>query len=167
MSKPELSRCVLTTGVLCVSLLLLSTEGRSEHPPPSCSPLPEQGPTNTVSLYVAKALDAAGIVCVRVINGFNERIETRGTTLQKWEDGKLWGLWGQGFQELKSKQPSAGGILPGSIGSVLMPPLRIADMRLPLSGQPAPPGRYQVCFSYLPPDQEKYQEVCSEEFSLP
>jgi hypothetical protein len=48
-----------------------------------------------------------------------------------------------------------------------MQPGVIINQRLPYSGQPAPPGRYRVCFSYLPPEQEKDQEVCSEEFFLP
>lgn len=153
--------------VITFTLFPLVVGNSEQAPPPSCPSLPEQGPANTVSLYVAKALEVPGTVCIRVINGFSKSIETRRIALQKWEEGKLWGLWGRGFRQVAPKPPPAGPIFPGSIGALLGPPPGIADMRLPFPGQTTPPGRYRVCISYRPPGQEKYQEVCSEEFFLP
>lgn len=125
--------------------------------------MPEQGRPNTVSLYVAKALDMPGIVCARVINGFDEGIHSPKIRLQRWENGRLGGLWGKG-QDLETLPRSRGPEFSVGVGWLVR---AVGDWRLPRSGQPAPAGRYRVCLSYLLPAQEKYQEVCSEEFLLP
>jgi hypothetical protein len=104
-------------------------------------------------------------VCVRVINQLHEQIDTKGVQLQKWEKGKLWGLWGRGFRNLEDKRLVGGAVYPVGAG-LLMPP-GIADSQLPISGQSVPPGIYRVCFSYRSSGGEKSQEICSEEFSLP
>src|SRR5712692_7369290 len=128
-------------GVVTVALFL-PVVGKSEQiPPPVCPLLPEQGPANTVSLYVAKALEAPGGVCIRVINGFSVGIGTKRLALQKWEEGKLWGLWGKGFRDLEPERPIAGAVFP--VGTGFLP--GVVDTWRPLSGQPAPQGRYRVC----------------------
>jgi hypothetical protein len=162
------SRLAVTIGGMYLLLLFLPGAGRSEHPPLSgCPPLAEQGATNTVSLYVAKALDVQGVVCTRIITGVSESISIgyRGLRLQKWEERRLWGLWGKGFYDVEHfPRTGAAGEVKAAVGLLRG---AVVDGRLPLSGQPALPGRYRVCFSYAPSNQEKYQDLCSEEFSLP
>jgi hypothetical protein len=116
-----------------------------------------------VSLFVAKALDAPGVVCIRVINEYSVGIATKRLALQKWEEGWVSGWWGREFRDVEPELPSAGAIMP--VGTGFLP--GVIDTWRPLSGQPAPPGKYRVCFSYRSPNQEKYQDVCTEEFSLP
>lgn len=161
---------IIAVGGISLWLLFLPGKGESGSPSlplPGCPPLPEQGPKNTVSLYVAKALDVAGVVCVRMINGFPVGIGHKGFRLQRWETGRLWGVWGKGFRDFEPGQYRAEGYIAPVGGGLLVDAEGVTDWRLPRSGQPAPAGRYRVCLSYLLPDQEKYQEVCSEEFLLP
>lgn len=155
-------------GVVLIGFLwcCLSGQGRSEQLSfPGCPALPERGPDNTESLYIAKATDVPGIVCVRVINQLHEQIDWKGPQLQKWEKGTLWGLLGRGFRNIETKRLIGGAVFPVGAG-VLMPP-GVADIRLPSSGQPVPPGTYRVCLQYRAAGWEKSQEVCSEPFSLP
>lgn len=154
---------MILIGFLC---FFLSSQGRSEQPSlPGCPMFPQQGQANTVSLYVVKATDALSVVCVRVINRLSEQIDTTGAQLQKWQEGKLGGLWGRGFRKVKAQPLIGGAVFPVGAG-LLMPP-GVADIRLPSSGQPIPPGTYRVCLPYRAAGWEKSQEVCSEPFSLP
>jgi hypothetical protein len=77
--------------------------------------------------------------------------------LQQWEEG---GWWRKG--KFRNFVGHGGGTLP--YGTVL-PAGGIIDERLPRFGEQAPPGKDRVCFSYL--RQQREQEVCSQEFSLP
>jgi hypothetical protein len=134
---------------------------RGEHPSYlGCLPLPETGPAGRVSVYVAKALDVPGVVCARVINGFSSSIvgAVGYLRLQKWEEGRF-----RNLDEILS----GGAPMIMTADRPAMPSGAVIDRRLPFSGQPAPPGRYRVCFGYIPPEQDQYQQVCSEEFSLP
>lgn len=156
----------LTLIVGGLYLLLFSPVGaRGEQTPPiGCPPLPERGPTNAVSVYVAKALDVPGVVCARVINGFSSPIASGlpNLKLQKWQEGKG-GRRGE-FHDFRDPG-SAPFLVTANI--MAMQPGVIINQRFPYSGQPAPPGRYRVCFGYLPAGQAESQQVCSEEFSLP
>lgn len=155
-------------GTVLVGFLwcCLSSQGRSEQLSfPGCPAFPDRGPDNTVSLYVAKATDVPGVVCVRVINQLHEQIDWKGPQLQKWEKGTLGGLWGQGFRNIEAKRLIGGAVFPVGAG-LLMPP-GVADTRLPVSGQPVPPGNYRVCLSYRSSGREETQEICSEPLSLP
>lgn len=157
----------LIIGGMCLLLFLSPVGARGEQAPPAgCPPLPEQGPADQVSVYVTKAPDVPGVVCARVINGFSSNISSGppNLKLQQWEAG---GWWQKGkfrdFRETESGSVSA--IVTANI--VGMPPGVIVDRRLPLSGQPAPTGKYRACFNYIPPGKGEYQQACSEEFSLP
>jgi hypothetical protein len=146
-------------------LLLFSPVGaRGEQTSPvGCPPLPERGPANAVSIYVAKALDVPGVVCARVINGFSSSIASGlNLKLQKWQEGK--GSRRGEFHDFRDPG-SAPFLVTANI--MAMQPGVIVNQRLPYSGQPAPPGRYRVCFSYIPPGQAESQPVCSVEFQVP
>jgi hypothetical protein len=126
-------------------------------------PLSEQGPVNTVSLDVAKAVNLPGVACVRVLNGLSEQILAgpHGVRLQKRKEEKTQGHSFQDFEPLP-----AGASSPA--GTRLIPAGGVADWRLPTSQKPAAPGIYRACFSYTFPGQKKkgVQKVCSQEFSL-
>ncbi len=162
MEWSTLRRLTVIGGAVTL-FLFLPVDGRSDHPlpPPGCPSLPEQGSPNSISVYVAKALDLSGVVCVRVVNGFSDGIHTGPpfVRLQQWEEG---GWWRKG--KFRNFVGQGGGTLP--YGAVL-PAGGIMDERLPGFGEQAPPGKYRVCFSYLPLGQKREQEVCSKEFSLP
>jgi hypothetical protein len=147
MKRRVLSGLLLALGGL--SLILLSASSRGQEPPAhvTCPPLPEQGPANQVSIYVAKALDAPGVVCARVINGFSASIvgAVGYLRLQKWEEGR--------FRDLEELLSGGAPILM-TADRPAMPPGATIEHRLPLSGQPAPPGRYRVCFGSIPPSAE-------------
>ncbi len=122
----------------------------------------EQGPADTVSLDVAKAIDIPGFVCVRVLNGFSEQIlaSPQGVRLQKRKAGKKQQHGFQGFEPVSAgaKSPTDAGIIPAH---------GVMDWWLPYAKKPAAPGIYRACFSYISPGQKKgLQEVCSQEFSL-
>lgn len=153
--------------VVCLLLFLLPTWGRSEQTSlEGCPPLPEQGAVDIVVVHVAKALDVCGVVCARVINGISPWVSSGGFNprLQKWEAGKWWRK-GQ-FRDFGETKP---GDIPMLVTLDLhrLEPGIVANQRLPFSGQPAPPGRYRVCFSYRLRGQKQHREACSEEFTLP
>lgn len=166
----HLSRKLVVASGIGMLFLLFPIAGRSGQAiPPHCPSLPEQGPANTVSLYVAKTLDRSG-VCVRVVNGFNVEITHPhlALTLQKWEEGH--GEFSPTLQKWEERQ---GEFHPfGMTGGALL-----ADLPyLPAGGtfvqrlpglQPTPPGRYRACFQFRPAEQNKDQQVCSEEIKLP
>jgi hypothetical protein len=161
------SLIVMLGGIILCSLLL-SGLGRGEHSPSlslqeslHCPPLPDTGLASQVSVYVAKALDLSGVVCVRVVNGFSDGIHTGPpfVRLQKWEEGRWWRKG-----KFRNFVGQGGGVLP--YGTVL-PAGGLIDERLPGFGEQAPPGKYRVCFSYLPLGQKREQEVCSKELLLP
>jgi hypothetical protein len=161
MKKRVVPGSVVIVWGLCLFLCLSPVRGRGEQlPPEGCPPLPEQGPANQVSVYVAQALYAPGAVCARVINGFSSSIvgAVGYLRLQKWEEGR--------FRDL-DEILSGGAPVLMTADRPAMPPGAIIEHRLPLYGQPAPPGRYRVCFGYIPPGQDDLQWTCSEEFSLP
>lgn len=146
---------------LCLLLLLSPVGGRGEQTPPEgCPPLPEQGPADTVSIYVAKAIDVPEVMCARVINGFSSSIvgAVGYLRLQKWEEGR--------FRDL-DEILSGGAPMIMTADRPAMPSGAVIEHRLPFYGQPAPPGRYRACFGYIPPGQDQQQQACSEEFSLP
>jgi hypothetical protein len=145
-------------------LLFPAVGARGEQTPPvGCPPLPERGPANAVSVYVAKALDVPGVVCARVINGFSASIASGPILkLQQWQEGEGWKR-GE-FHDLRDPG-SAPFLVTANI--MALQPGGIINQRLPYSGQPAPPGRYRVCFGYIPPGLADSQQVCSEEFALP
>ncbi len=146
-----------------VSLLLCCTpvQGRGERMPSEhCPPLPERGPADVVSLYVEQALDVPGVVCARVINGFSSSIVGAGgyLRLEQWEDGKFRDvdeiLFGGAPMIIAADRPS-------------MPAGAVIENRLPAYGQPAPPGRYRVCFRYISSGHTEIQQVCSTALTLP
>lgn len=119
-------------GGVCLCLFLLPVLGRSRDTPsllPGCLPMREQGPADTVSLDVAKAINIPGFVCVRVLNGFSEQIlaDPQGVRLQKRKEGKK---RDQSFQDFEPFP--AGAKLPA--GASLIPTRGVADWRLPRSG---------------------------------
>lgn len=128
----------------------------SEH----CPPLPERGPADVVSLYVEQALDVPGVVCARVINGFSSSIVGAGgyLRLEQWEDGKFRDLdeilFGGAPMIIAADRPS-------------MPAGAVIETRLPAYGQPAPPGRYRVCFRYISSGHTEIQQGCSTALTLP
>jgi len=94
-------------GGVTVALFLPVTGNSEQIPPPNCQSLPKQGAANTASVHVAKAFDAPGVVCIRVINGLNVEIATGGplVRLQKWESGWL----GKGqFRNFPEPAPKGG-----------------------------------------------------------
>lgn len=122
----------------------------------------KQGPVDTVSLDVSKAIDIPGFVCVRVLNGFSEQIlaSSQGVRLQKRKAGKKQEHSFQDFEPFP-----AGARLPAGAG--LIPARGVVDWWLPYSKKPASPGIYRACFSYTSSGQKKgFREVCSQEFSL-
>jgi len=155
---------VLVGGAVVLSLLLSGT-GSSQDvaPPPGCPKLPKHGVANKISLYVGKAVDTPGSVCVRAVNGLKgSGTEIRyGATafwLEKWNDkeGKF----------LSLEEPDFRGAAVPLIAIILLGGER-ADWRLPYSHQPAPAGRYRVRFRFRVPGQGVHQELYSEEFTLP
>jgi hypothetical protein len=149
-------------GGVCLYLFLLPVAGRSQSPPlpPGCPPLPEQGPAKKISLYVVKALDKPGAVCIRVINRLSEQIEYGELAfwLQKWEEER------REFQRIEEPDLRGTAVRLVAYG---LPAGGVVDRRLPYSRQPAPPGKYRACFRFRMPGQSVDDEVYSEEFSLP
>jgi hypothetical protein len=89
-------------------------------------------------------------------------VEALAMKLQNWEK-KWWWRKGQ-FHDLKETP----GILIGITGwgRASISAGGVFDERLPRFGS-APPGRYRACFTYIPPGKTGFQDVYSEEFSLP
>jgi len=161
---------LMTGGRLLLMLFLLPSLGRSEYlPPPGCPPLPEQGSANTVSVYVAKALDVPGVVCVRRINGFSTSVRYSRLWLQEWDNGRLWGLWGAGFRDFPPERQEPQIIVGLAIGATWEAASTVSDVRFPLPSPSIPTGRYRVCVTYdfydLP--KEESHDACSEEVSFP
>jgi hypothetical protein len=157
--------------LLFLCCLFLPAMVRGEHPfSLGCPPLPESGPPGQVAIYVAKTQDPPGFVCVRVINGRSESIGHSApprVSLQRWEEGKP-GQPGQ-FQDFPGAYSHPGGL---DVQQLLVkwysPPGMILDEQMPMF-QPAPPGRYRVCFTYsvIKQGEQSEHEVCSEEVTLP
>ena len=148
--------------------LLLPVEGRSEQASPTgCPLLPEQASGNAVALYVAKAPDTPGFVCVRAINGLSEDLAVGGNSLrlQRWEKEKWWRAGG--FRDFV-ETPPPGLVIGTTLPLMNMPPGTSQAARLPRLGQPAPAGRYRVCFQseLVRPDRSQ-ATLCSAEFTLP
>lgn len=160
----------LTTALWGSVLCLLPSLGGSE-PPLSlgCPPLPELKSAGQVSVYAVPAQAKSGLVCVRVINGLSEMI-THGLPvgqLQRWEEAK--GKPGR-FRDYQDVYVLPDGTVVGvTLGGLFFPAGEYRDGILPLSGQPAPAGRYRVCFRYwvIRHGERSEQEACSEEFALP
>lgn len=164
------SLALMLAGVSLGSLLLPGM-GKGSFPAYlTCPPLPETGPAGQVSIYVVKTQDPPGFVCVRVINGRSESIGhgvPPSVSLQRWEEGKP-GQLGQ-FRDFPGAYTHLGGLeVQQLLVKLYFPPGEVLDEPAPMF-QPAPPGRYRVCFRYDVRGQEEggKQEVCSEEFSLP
>lgn len=157
--------CLGRGGLLLVSVLLAHTVTAQEQEKLRsvvCPSLPDQGQTEAVAVFVAQALDAPGVVCLRVRNTLQVHIAGE-IYFQRWEKGWFWG--GQ-FRNVES-YPRRGGALMPVGAALLLPPGEGIALPLPVSGQPAAPGRYRVCWRYRTPAQEQEQEVCSAEFDLP
>src|SRR5712691_2839540 len=154
-------------GIIIFSSLL-PVQGHPEPaPPPNCPVLPEQSPGNAVALYVAKTSDAPGFVCARVVNGLSDDLAVGGASLhlQKWAKEKWW--CAGGFQDFVA--PSPKGVIVGmDLVLMTLPAGTSYTARLPRLGQPAPAGRYRVCFhsELVQPDRVQ-ATVCSGEFTLP
>jgi len=159
----RLPRMAIIGGTLAL-FLFAPIAGRSERSLLlDCPPLPEQGPSNKVSIHTAKALDIPGIVCVRVYNGLSTEIAYEGipVRLQK----SLLRLW---FPYLAFKDIfRSGGWIGVSLERGSLRVGGVVDRRLPGFYQPASPGKYRVCFSYSLHQQNDRQETCSGEFLLP
>lgn len=138
-------------GAVGLFLLLLFIADQSRYPSPAgCPSLPQWGPVGKISLYVEKALDQPGIVCVRVINGLGDMIEIGPRN-----------VW------LEGKNGPVGTPIARVDRLVLMQTGAIFDYRLPHTRQPAPSGRYHVRFhSRTFPNRDNYTTY-SLEFSLP
>lgn len=80
-----LSCLPLVLGGLWLLLLPRFAGGQEWPPRAACPPLPEQGPAGSGSLYVAKALDMPGVVCVRASNGLSTTISTGGPVVRLQE----------------------------------------------------------------------------------
>lgn len=132
------------------------TQPAPVSPPGGCPPLPEQGPAGQVSVYVAKALDAPGVLCVRAVNGISPAIGLGGPPffLQKWEEGT--------FQNFSPGGAPQAGVLVGWE----LPAGKTVDREL-FAGQPASPGRYRACLRYYVGQGGEGQIACSEEISFP
>lgn len=122
---------------------------------------------NAVALYVAKASDAPGFVCARVVNGLGDDLAVgdASLSLQKWAKEKWWRAGG--FQDFVETSPK--GVIVGmDLVLMTLPAGRSYTARLPRLGQPAPAGRYRVCFhsELVQPDRVQ-ATVCSGEFTLP
>jgi hypothetical protein len=158
-------------GGVSLSLLLLPVMAGGDYLSYlGCPPLPETGPAGQVSVYVAKAQNEPGLVCVRIINGLRESI-SHGVPLgrlQVWKQG-TWGRKGQ-FQNFQDVSTLPDGSVVGApLAGWYLPAGEGWDGILPYSRQPAFPGQYRVCFRYQVERQgaRSEHEVCSEEFSLP
>lgn len=145
---------ILGSIILCS--LLLPGPGRGERSPfPSlqeylrCPSLPDTGSACTVSVYVAKALDKPGLVCVRMFNGLSEMI-SYGLPLgrlQQWEEGTWWRKEKfRDFQDVSTLPDGSRVMVP--LVRLFLPAEERRDGNLPYSDLPAPPGRYRVCFDY-------------------
>ena len=148
----------VVSGLLLTLVTLLPVSGRSQEQPSHayCPPLPEQRAAGQVALYVAKALDAPGILCVRAINGISPAIGLGGPPffLQRWEEGT--------FQNFSPGGAPQADVLIGwelAAGKTL-------DREL-FVGQPVSPGRYRVCLRYDVGQGGEGQIACSEEIALP
>ena len=134
--------------------------GSSEAPAPAslCQTLPEKSLSADVALYVAKAPDRSGIVCVRAVNGTNEGVSCGGMSfrLQKKEAG----TWSDVVF------PDAPPIAITAGAYILQAGDRL-DSRLPGFGRIASPGLYRACFRFWSAGQSEAEERCSQEFSLP
>jgi hypothetical protein len=168
MSHSASLAIMLCGGILC--FFLRPSAGHGESPSyPGCPSLPEQGLAGRVSVYAVPAQARSGLVCVRVINGLGKML-TYGLPvgrLQKWEEGEK-GKLGQ-FRDYQDVTVLPDGTAVGVIlGGLFFPAGEYRDGVLPLSGQPAPTGRYRVCFRYSVVEHGKRSEheACSEEFSL-
>jgi hypothetical protein len=155
----------LLGGLVFFSLLPVC--GHSEPASSVCPALPEQLSGNGVALYGAKAADTPGFVCAQVMNGLSEDLAIGGASLrlQKWTKEK-WGHSG-GFQDFL--EPSPPGVMIGMALPLMMLPVgKHYTARLPRLGQPAPAGRYRVCFhSELVQPDGVQTTICSAEFTLP
>lgn len=138
-------------GAMGLFLLLLFIADKSRYPSPAgCPALPQWGPAGKVSLYVEKALDQPGIVCVRVINGLSDMIEIGPRN-----------VW------LEGENSPVGTMIAYPDRLLLMRTRGMFDYRLPQTRQPAPSGKYRVCFrSRTFPNQDSHTAY-SPEFSLP
>lgn len=155
MKRRALYCLTIALGGLCP---LLPISGRSQDQPfhAKCPPLPEQGPADTVSVYVAKALDAPGVLCVRVVNGITPAVGLMGGPfwLQKWEENTF-----------RAFSPS-GAPQAGALAGWELPVGKTVDREL-FAGQPVSPGRYRACLRYYVGQGGEGQIACSEEISLP
>lgn len=154
-------------GVIAFSFLF-PVQGHPEQAiPPNCPALPEQSTGNAVALYVAKASDTPGFLCARVVNGLGDDLAVGGAALrlQKWAKEQWWRAGG--FQDVV-ETPPPGVIVGMDLVLMTLPAGRSYTERLPRLGQPAPAGRYRVCFhsELVQPDRVQ-ATVCSAEFTLP
>ena len=134
--------------------------GRNEAPAPAslCQTLPEKSLSADVALYVAKAPDRSGIVCVRAVNGTNEGVSCGG--LPFWLQKKEAGAWSDVV--FPDTPPLAAGL-----GEYILQAGGSLDSRLPGFGRIASPGLYRACFRFWLAGQSEAAERCSQEFSLP
>ena len=123
-----------------------------------CQTLPEKSSSADVALYVAKAPDRSGIVCVRAINGTNEGVSCGKAPfrLQKkeastWRDAV--------FPDAPPTAATPGSFVLQAGGNL--------DGRLPGFGRTASPGLYRACFRFWSAGQSEAEGRCSPEFSLP
>lgn len=163
----------LTMMLAGISLcgILVPPSGKGEFSPSlACPPLPKTAPAGQVSIYVAKAQNRPGFVCVRVINGRSEDIGFGApptVTLQRWKKEKP-GESSQ-FRDFLGDYPPPGRFeVQQPLLKWYFPPGTVMDEQVPMF-RPAPPGRYRVCFPYDVGGQgaRGKQVVCSEEFTLP
>ena len=159
--------CVMRTGMLAF-VILLPVPGYAEPLPAlNCSALPEHVAEHTVALYIVKPAETPGLVCAQIMNGLGQDLAVGGASLrlQKWAKTKWWRAGG--FQDFT--EPSPPGVMVGAdLGLMMLPTGKSYTARLPRLGQPAPPGRYRVCFQSELVQADRVQAtVCSAEFALP
>lgn len=135
----------------------------------NCPLLPVQPPSRGVSLHVAKAVDMPGVVCARVINGLASPITFGGRDalwLQRW-DKDHWEKRDYASESVLTL-PS-GETIPVMSASPAyeLSEGKSEDRYLRYFGKPAPPGKYRACFTFLPPNREDQETLCSRALFLP
>lgn len=142
---------------------------RAHTLPSSHALLLGDGPSHEVSLSVA--VERRGFIWVRAYNG-TERDLGYGSPPFHLQQSWGWFLWLPYFNVAEFIRDLRWSFVSLGFDMAIhrLPVGQKVDDHLPisLSGTPAPPGRYRVCFRYRPFwGENRYQSVCSAPFWLP
>ncbi len=150
--------------IVTVVLFLTPVTGRSmQYDVPVCSSLPDHGPENQVSLFVAPVVDHPGVVCARVYNGRPDWI------FYGWSYLRLERRW---FGLVWSSVLHPKDLFSDRRGYEVQPVVRyvkeksFSDFFLLSPYDPVHAGSYRVRFRFRLTEQGAEQTVHSETFSI-